>query len=170
MPSLPFPARSFLGVFENDSGVQQLLPDLIGAREIAIFLGCARSAISASTCASECPPRLEDGRSTSKIRSNSIQQIQRRRHVSGAKFARIHGGVGVAHVFKKRRQRLGRVQIVVQAFFEALRGRRRSAPPASRSCLPGYLSVSRRSLKFRSRSIAVAAAFSPSKVKFSFLR
>ena len=31
-------------------------------------------------------------------------------------------------------------------------------------------SVSRRSWKFRSRSIDVSAAFSPSKVKFSFLR
>src|ERR1700694_1990690 len=36
---LPFPARAFLGVFQDNAGVQQLLPDLIGARKVAALFG-----------------------------------------------------------------------------------------------------------------------------------
>ena len=69
--------------------------------------------------------------------------------------------VGVAHVFEHRGQRLGGIQIVVQAVVETPARLPPCAPPAPRSRPPGYLSVSRRSLKLRSRSIAVAADFQP---------
>src|ERR1700719_1239549 len=36
---LPFPARAFLGVFQDNAGIQQLLPALIGARKIAVLFG-----------------------------------------------------------------------------------------------------------------------------------
>src|ERR1700733_9867170 len=35
----PFPAGSLFSVFQNDPGVEQVLPDLIGPREVARFLG-----------------------------------------------------------------------------------------------------------------------------------
>src|SRR5580704_17115806 len=33
--SLPFPTRSFFSIFQDDPCVEQLLPDLIGPREVA---------------------------------------------------------------------------------------------------------------------------------------
>ena len=70
-----------------------------------------------------------------------------------------------------RGQRLGRVQIVVQALFELRRAAAvRFSAISSFDALGRNLSVSRRSLKLRRRSMAVAAAFNPSNVKFNFLR
>ena len=150
---------------------QQLLPDLVGAREIlGLFGGRALRDHRLHFGIANRVRSARSGCSTSKIESNMLQKIQRRRDVAGAELARIHGAVGVAHVFENRRQRLGGIQIVVQAVGERLR-----RPAAVRAAICSFTpsanrSVSRRSLKLRSRSIAVAADFSPSKVKLSCLR
>ena len=43
------------------------------------------------------------------------------RALRGAELSPVHGGVGVANVFEDRRQRFGRIQVVVQAFVESPR-------------------------------------------------
>ena len=55
------------------------------------------------------------GCSTSKIESKAPGMRAPRPTLPGAELARVHGGVGVAHVLEDGGQRFGGVQIVVQA-------------------------------------------------------
>ncbi len=169
--SLSFPARSFFSVLQHDPGVEQLLPDLVGLRaKLRAFLAAARSAISSSTRASDSPPSACVGSRTAKMRSNRAKKIQRRRPCCPPETRprpwRCWRRARIQTARPAPRRCSGRHPGFLRTGGPPLG----CAPEFFRSRPSGYLSVSRRSLKFRSRSIAVAAAFNPSKVKLSFLR
>ena len=168
----PLPAHAGLGVFENDALCESARRGCWSApREIAGLLGrCAFGDEPLHLRILEECRSCGPAASTSKMESKRARKSSAGGGVAGAKLARIHGAVGVANVFENRRQGFGRVQVVVQALVERPRRRRGRARPPARSTPSGYWSVSSRSLKLRSRSMAVAADFSPSKVKFSDLR
>ena len=99
------------------------------ARNSRAFLAAVRSAISASTSASAELAGLRAGLAARRRRSRSgSRKSSAAARIAGAELARIHGAVGVAHVFEDRGQRLGGVQVVVQAVAECLRRPRRCAP------------------------------------------
>ena len=70
--SFPFPTDAVLGVFEDDSRLEQLLADLVGQREILGLLG-PRSLLDAypPPRASRQPLRVAVGRSTSRCCRNA---------------------------------------------------------------------------------------------------
>src|SRR5579872_7395583 len=99
--SLPFPACPLLGVFENYATVEQLLPDLIGAGEIAILLSlrslCDQRlylSVGNGLFAAGGPQHIENP-------VELIQQLESGRYVSSAKLARVHGRVGIPHVLEQ---------------------------------------------------------------------
>ena len=106
---------------------EQFLANLVGAREIRwpSWPACARRSALRSS-ASEMPPSSTVGFEHVEDRIEPLEELERRGTIAGAELARVHGGVGVAHVLEDRGQRFGRVQIVVQARFETLRRASRS--------------------------------------------
>src|SRR5438045_6460097 len=86
---LPFPACSFFSVLEDDAGVEQLLPDLIGPLEVAALLGLSSLGAQAfyvrignARLFRRCAQNIE----------NSIELSQQhhcRPRVSGTKFTSI---------------------------------------------------------------------------------
>src|SRR5215467_13521348 len=119
MTLLSFPAYSFLGVLENDAAVQQLLPDLVGSREVAVLLRLGafpdeplHFSIGHAGLFLRGPQDVEDG---VELR----QQLQRRPCISGTEFTGIHGRVGIPDELEQCGQRFGCIQVVVQAFAES---------------------------------------------------
>src|ERR1035441_6971074 len=118
---LPLPAHAALGVFQDDALLQKLVPNPVGEREVAGFLGrgalhnqCFNVAIGKTAGLSAGLDHLENG-------IEEAEKLQAGRDVAGAELARIHGAVGVAHELEDGRQRFGRIEIVVEAFGERLR-------------------------------------------------
>ena len=129
----------------------------------------ATLAIMASTSASDKPLTRADGFSTSNTESN-----RSRKWSAPAVFPDRNSPASVAVLASRAYSNAAASDAAVfrsssNASSKALIAAR--VRSTSFSFLPAAsLSVSRRSLKLRSRSIEVAAAFKPSKVKFSFLR
>ena len=122
-----------------------LRANLIGTAEILRFLGgrafrdeCVYFGIRKSADVRGGFQHVEHG-------VEPIQEFERLRHVAGAEFSRVHGGVGIADVFEDGCQRLGGVEIVVERRIES-RGRGRGALGELEFVPAGNLSVSRRSL------------------------
>src|ERR1700722_19391723 len=82
--SFPFPARSFFSIFQDDSGVEQLLPDLIGPREVARLLGGGPFLDQFLHTRIGQPARSLRGFENGEDSIEAIEKIQRRRGVAGA--------------------------------------------------------------------------------------
>src|SRR5262249_1562596 len=96
----PLPTDAVLGVFEDDALVQKLLANAVSAGEIFRFFGLR----------SRCDPGLDllvrervffSGR-IQNIENGVevIEQFERGPDHRGGEFARIHHGVGLAHIFE----------------------------------------------------------------------
>src|ERR1700733_12965408 len=85
----PFPAGSFLSIFEDDTGIQHLLPDLVGSREVSALLGLSALGDQALHFDIGNAGLLLRGPQDIENRIEPRQQIQRRRCVSGAKLTSI---------------------------------------------------------------------------------
>src|SRR6202162_2697596 len=115
---LPFPARAFLGVFQDNAGIQQLLPDLIGARKIAVFFGLSPLGNQALDVAVGYPGLLASDFEHSEYLVEALQKIQGRAGISLPKLAGIHRRISVPDEFEYRRQSFRGIQVVIQALLE----------------------------------------------------
>src|ERR1700693_375313 len=117
---LPFPARAFLGVFQDNAGIQQLLPDLIGARKIAVLFGLSPLGNQALDVGVGDPGLLARDFQHGEYLVEALQKIQGRTGISLPEFARIHGRVGVPDEFEYSRQSFRGIQVVIQALLELM--------------------------------------------------
>ena len=168
----PLPANAALGVFQDDALLQQLLADLVGAREILApsWPRCVpRSALRPRR--RTAAPALHGGLRARRRWNRSVREIRARPAALPARNSPASMAVLVSRTYSKTAASASAVfRSSSRLVDECLRAPAPCARPAARSRLRRNLSVSRRSLKLRSRSMAVAADFSPSNVKLSFLR
>src|ERR1019366_6526888 len=117
----PLPADAGVGVFQADSPPQKLFSNPVRGREIPGLVGSGAFRdegfdlrIRDMAAFTGGPEHVEDG-------VEAAEEFQRTGDVAGTELARVHGAVGVAHVLENRGQRLGSIQVVVQAVDKSLR-------------------------------------------------
>src|ERR1017187_6434323 len=117
----PLPTDAGLGILQHDAPLQKLFSNPVRGREIPGLLGGGAFRdegfdfrIRNMAALAGGPEHVEDG-------VEAAEEFQRTGDVAGTELARVHGAVGVAHVLENRGQRLGSIQVVVQAVDKSLR-------------------------------------------------
>src|SRR5436190_18808947 len=117
--SFSLPANSFLRIFNDDAALEQLRADLIRSLEVLRFTRliplCDQSVdlrFGDSAFVNRRLQHIED-------RIEFVKQSSRGDKIRDLEIPGVHRRISFADIFEYRSQRLGRIQVIVEARFEA---------------------------------------------------